>query len=148
MSLSTVQLARLTTLSLLCALLVAGLSPGAQRVHAQSLSAANPAISLTASAGLRGYHIAVSGSGFALNSTITLAVDGSSGTSCTADATGSFSSCAYTVPTQTGGTHTVTASDGIANSAAAYYTGPAVSMNPTPSAGGTTAVLEIGRGSG
>jgi hypothetical protein len=136
MPLSTVQLARLTTLSLLCALLVAGLSPGAQHVQAQTLSAANPAISLTATAGLRSYRVVVSGRGFALNSTITLAVDGSSGASCTADATGSFSSCAYTVPAQTGGTHTVTASDGIANSAAAIYTAPVVAgyTNPAPPA--------------
>jgi hypothetical protein len=134
MPLSTVPLARLSTLSLLSALLIAGLSPGLRRVHAQSvaatnpassLTAANPAISLTAIAGSRGYRVVVSGRGFALNSTITVAADGSSDTSCQADATGSFSSCAYTVPAATGGTHTLTASDGIANSAAAMYTAPA-----------------------
>ena len=98
MPLSTVLLARLSTLSLLSALLVTGLSPGAQRVQAQSLPAANPAISLTATAGLGRYSVAVSGSGFAPNSTITLAADGSGGTSCQADATGSFSACAYAAP--------------------------------------------------
>jgi flagellar basal body rod protein FlgG len=148
MPLSTVQLARLTTLSLLSALLVAGLSPGAQHVQAQSLSAANPAISLTAIAGLRGYRVVVSGRGFALNSTITLAVDGSSGQACTADATGSFSSCAYTVPAQTGGTHTLTASDGIANSAAALYTAPAVAgyTNPAPPASVTSSAQATNTG--
>ena len=121
MPLSTVQLARLTTLSLLSALFVTELSPGAQRAHADGVSAANPAISLTLSPGLVGYGIAVSGIGFAPNSTITVAVDGSSGTSCKADATGSFSACAYTPPPETGGTHTVTASDGSENSASAMY---------------------------
>src|SRR5437868_6713471 len=151
MPLSTVLLARLSTLLLLSALLVTGVSPGAQSVlangsHATSLYAhiispaltntVNPAISLTASAGPTGYRNAVSGSGFAPNSTITLAVDGSGGQSCTADATGSFSACAYAVPPETGGTHTLTASDGIANSASAIYTASAFAgyTNPVPPA--------------
>jgi hypothetical protein len=155
MPLSTVLLARLSTLSLLSALLVTGVSPGAQRVlangsHATSLYAhaispalihtVNPAISLTASAGPAGYHMAVSGSGFAPNSTITLAVDGSRGQSCNADATGSFSACAYAVPPETGGTHTLTASDGIANSASAIYTAAtfAAPLNPAPPASVTS----------
>jgi hypothetical protein len=146
MPLSTVVLARLTTLSLVSALLVAGLSPGAQRARAQNLAAAqslaeaNPAISLTASVGSGAYRIAVSGRGFAPNSTITVAVDGSGGTYCKADATGSFSSCAYTVPAETGGTHTLTASDGIANSASAIYSASAFAgyTNPAPPASFTS----------
>src|SRR5919201_5268955 len=136
MPLSTVLLARVTTLSLLSALLVAGLSPGPQRARAESVSLANPAISLTLSPGLVGYRIAVSGSGFAANSTITLAVDGSGGTYCKADATGSFSACAYTPPPETGGTHTLTASDGIANSASAMYSASTFARytNPAPPA--------------
>jgi hypothetical protein len=154
MPLSTVLLARLSILSLLSALLVTGASPAAQSVlangsHVTSLNAhatspalintVNPAISLTATAGPKGYRLAVSGSGFAPNSTITVAVDGSGGQSCTADATGSFSACAYAVPPETGGTHTLTASDGIANSASAMYTASAfaASINPRPPANPT-----------
>jgi hypothetical protein len=49
--------------------------------------------------------------------------DGSSvATSCVADATGSFSSCAFTVPPTGTGSHTVRASDSSANSARATYT--------------------------
>ena len=100
MPLSTVLLTRLTTLSLLSAVLITtGLSPGARRVQAEGVSPATPSISLTVSTGTGGYSLAANGSGFAPDSTITLAVDGSSGPSCKADATCSFSSCAFTPPT-------------------------------------------------
>src|SRR5438067_12198103 len=56
----------------------------------------NPAISLTPSAGPGGSSIAVSGRGFVAHGTITLSVDGSPvATDCKADASGSFSHCAF-----------------------------------------------------
>ena len=94
--------------------------------HATTIYTINPAISLTPRPGSEGYRVAVRGSGFAPNSTITVAVDGSPvSADCTANASGSFNSCAFTPPPETGGTHTVTASDGIANSASAIYTASA-----------------------
>src|SRR5947209_8589407 len=72
--------------------------------HATTIYTINPAISLTPSAGAGGSSIAVSGRGFVPHGTITLRVDGSPvSTSCTADASGSFSPCAFTVPPETGG---------------------------------------------
>src|ERR671937_3092031 len=112
---SNVLLARLSTLSLLFALFGMGLSPAA--VGAQTSSslatglyaqAANPSISLTPRLGSEGPRIVVRGRGFAPNSTITLRVDGTPvSASCKADAGGNFSSCGFTVPPETGGTHTV-----------------------------------------
>ena len=88
--------------------------------HATTIYTINPAISLTPSAGAGGSSIAVSGSGFKANGTITLTFDGSSvATSCTTDANGSFSPCAFTVPAATAGTHTVTATDSSGNFASA-----------------------------
>jgi hypothetical protein len=79
--------------------------------------------SLFPSAGAGFSSIAVSGSGFTPDGPITLTFDGRRvATSCTADATGSFSYCAFTIPAVAAGTHTVTASDSKANVAAARFT--------------------------
>jgi hypothetical protein len=81
------------------------------------------AISLSPSAGAVGSTAAVSGNGFAPYSTIAVSFDGRRvATSCVADVDGSFSSCTFTVPPAATGSHTVTASDGSANSAAARFT--------------------------
>ncbi|HKC76302.1 MAG TPA: hypothetical protein VKF37_19185, partial [Chloroflexota bacterium] len=81
---SNALLTRLFKLSLLCALLAMGLSPGALGVQAYNsqamglhAQATNPDISLTPRPANGGYRVAVSGSGFAPQSTVTLAVDGS-----------------------------------------------------------------------
>jgi hypothetical protein len=83
----------------------------------------HPAISLSPSAGAAGSSAGVSGNGFTPNSTIAVSFDGKSvPTDCAADATGSFSSCTFTVPTADAGSYTVTASDGGKNSAQATFT--------------------------
>src|SRR5205823_735934 len=137
---SNVLLTRLSKLSLLCALFGMVLSPGALGVYAYSSSAtgvqaqaANPSISLTPGLGSEGYRIAVRGRGFAPNSTITVRVDGSPvSTSCKADASGSFSSCVFTPPPETTGTHTVTAADDNSNSASAgFVLNPGISLTPS-----------------
>src|SRR5205085_886654 len=103
----------------------------------------NPALSLTARAGAVGGGAAVSGSGFKANATITVTFDGNSvSTSCTTDATGSFSPCAFTAPAKTTGIHTVMASDGSANSATAIYTvTPAIGLNATAGTVGSPITL-------
>src|SRR5437764_9774743 len=144
---SNVLLARLSKLSLLCALLVMGLTPSAMGVYASNsqaiglqAQAANPDISLTPRLGSEGYRVAVRGSGFAPNSTVTLAVDGSAVSTCTANGSGSFSGCAFTPPPEIGGTHTVTASDSKANSASTTYSAStfAATLNPAPPANPTS----------
>ena len=144
---SNVLFARLFKLSLLCALLGMGLSPGALAAQTPSspatglhAQATNPDISLTPSLGSEGPRFAVSGSGFAPHSTITLRVDGTPvSTSCTADASGNFSSCVFTPPPETSGTHTVTASDTSASASAIYSAATfAGYLNPAPSASRTS----------
>src|SRR2546423_986576 len=136
----TVLFARLSTLSLLSALLVMGLSPGAPGVQAYGsratglhAQATNPAISLTGSAGPEGYSVAVSGSGFAPNRAITLLFDGSTvSTSCSTKGDGSFRYCTFTVPAAGPGTHAVTASDYNANSASTgFVLNPGISLTPS-----------------
>src|SRR5919199_1775998 len=139
---SNVLLTRLSTLSLLFALFGMGLSPGAAAAQANSspatvlyAQAANPSISLTPRLSAEGPRLAVRGRGFAPNSTITLRIDGSPvSTSCKADGSGSFSSCVFTPPPETSGTHTVTASDTRANAASAIYSAAtyAAYLNPAP----------------
>jgi hypothetical protein len=108
-----------------------------------------PAIDLSASAGAVGDKATVSGRGFAPNDIIALTFDGNSvptSTSCTTDATGSFS-CAFAVPAAPAGTHTVAASGSstnaafatIPNSASASYTiNPAISVSPSAGAAGSS----------
>jgi hypothetical protein len=117
--------------------------------HGNAASASytiNPAISRTTRAGAVGSSAAVSGSGFNANATITVTFDGQSvATSCTTDATGSFSPCAFTVPARTTGIHTVTASDGSANSASAIVTvTPAIGLNATAGTVGSAVLLSGG----
>src|SRR5205085_12614210 len=76
----------------------------------------NPTISLTPSTGAAGSSAAVSGSGFDAYARITVSFDGNTvSMSCTANASGSFSFCAYTVPDAPEGRHTVTAPDDSTN---------------------------------
>jgi hypothetical protein len=117
---------------------------------ASAIYTITPDISLTPSAGPGDSKAAVSGRGFAPGP-ITVRFDGSSvATSCTADVTGSFNYCAFTVPAATAGAHTVTASNSSANSAPAGYTysaaasytvNPAISLNPSTGAAGSTVTL-------
>jgi hypothetical protein len=102
-----------------------------------------PAIDLSASAGPAGSRDVVNGSGFAANSSIALTFDGSSvSTSCPADATGSVSSCVFTIPDATPGTHTVTASDSYGYVASASYTiNPALSLDATVGPAGSAVAL-------
>jgi hypothetical protein len=106
----------------------------------------DPAIELTASAGAAGSNVATNGSGFKANATITVTFDGSTvSTSCTTNANGSFSPCAFTVPAVARGIHIVTASDGTGYSASALYTiSPAFSLYPIAGAGGSAVLLSGG----
>jgi hypothetical protein len=105
----------------------------------------DPALSLAPSAGAVGSTVVISGSGYAAGGTILLTFDGSTPPNtpaCTADATGSFSNCAFTVPAKTAGSYTVAASDGSANSASTGYTvQPALSLAPSAGAVGSTVTL-------
>jgi hypothetical protein len=93
-----------------------------------------PDLSLSPSAGSPGSGAAVSGSGYAPFGTITVSFDGSGvTTSCTTDAKGSFSNCAFIVPVRAAGLRPVTASDGTNSGTATYTVSPALSL--TPSAG-------------
>jgi hypothetical protein len=113
------------------------LESGGLHAHATRMpDTANPGISLTPSEGRVGSRAAVSGSGFVPHATITVTFDGSSvGTSCSTNANGSFSSCAFTVPGAAAGTHAVTASDGSTNSASAIYTNAAATSDTNPASG-------------
>jgi hypothetical protein len=101
---------------------------GAGHAQASRTSTANAdpaitAVGLTRNAGAGHSSAAVSGSGFTPHGPITLTFDGSSvDTSCTADATGSFSYCGFTIPAVAAGTHTVTATDSSTNFASARFT--------------------------
>jgi hypothetical protein len=111
----------------------------------------NPGISLTPSIGTAGSGATVSGNGFGAYAPITLSFDGNTvSSSCTANAVGSFRYCVYTVPAASAGIHTVTASDYSTNvaavrfyhSASAGYTvTPALSLNPSAGAAGSTVTL-------
>jgi hypothetical protein len=103
----------------------------------------NPAIGLLPSAGPGGSLAAISGSGFAPFAPIAVSFDGRSvSTFCTSNATGSISACAFTVPTVAAGIHTVTASDSTTYAASAIFTvTPALSLNPSAGAAGTTVLL-------
>jgi hypothetical protein len=79
--------------------------------------------SLIPSSGPMRSSVAVSGSGFTPDGAITVTFDGRRvATSCTADAHGSFRSCAFTVPAVIAGTHTVTVADSHAHVASARFT--------------------------
>jgi hypothetical protein len=121
-----------------CAFTVPAATAGTYTVTATDTSAnaasasytVTPAISLTPGAGVVGSSVAVSGSGFKANGGITVTFDGSSvATDCTADASGSFSPCAFTVPQATEGPHTVTASDGTNSAWVLYTVTPTISLN-------------------
>jgi flagellar basal body rod protein FlgG len=103
----------------------------------------SPALSLIPSTGSGGSLAVVTGSGFTPDSTIAVTFDGRSvATTCTANANGSISSCAYTVPAVAAGIHTVTASDGTRYSASAIFTvTPAFSLNATAGIVGSTVLL-------
>jgi hypothetical protein len=114
--------------------------------HGDSAAASytvDPAIDLTSGAGAAGSSVALTGSGFKANATIAVSFDGQSvSTSCTTDANGSITPCAFTVPAVAAGIHTVTASDGTGYSASASYTiGAAFSLNPTAGAVGSLVTL-------
>jgi hypothetical protein len=79
--------------------------------------------SLIQSSGAGLSSVAVSGSGFTPDGPITLTFDRRRvATSCTADATGNFRSCAFTVPAVIAGTHTLAATDRNGKVAAAHFT--------------------------
>jgi hypothetical protein len=113
--------------------------------HGDSASASytvDPAIELTSSAGAAGSSVTLTGSGFKANATITVTFDGKSlSTSCTTDANGSISPCAFTVPAAAAGIHTVTASDGTTSASASYTVGAAFSLNPSAGAAGSLVTL-------
>src|SRR5205085_1634643 len=85
---------------------------------------------------------AVNGSGYAPNAPITVSFNGSSvATSCTADASGHFSACTFTVPAAPAGTHPVTASDGTYSGITTFTVKPAISLTTSAGAAGSSAAV-------
>src|SRR5205085_10536971 len=80
---------------------------------------------------------------FAPSRPAAVSFDGSNvSTDCTANAAGSFRYCTFTLPTATGGTHTVTATDPHGNSTSASYTvNPAISRTSRAGAVGSSAAI-------
>lgn len=79
-----------------------------------------PQITLSSTSVQVGSSITVNGSGFGVSSTVTIYVDGSALTSTTTNTGGSFA-VSFAVPQGAGGSHTVTATDSLGNTASSTY---------------------------
>jgi len=103
-----------------------------------------PKITLSSSSGPVGTQITVSGTGFNGSSTITLTWDGTDTSSTTqSNASGSFSSLNYTIPTTTGGNHNINAHDNAGHTAAnvVFTITPTISLSSTSGHAGDTTTL-------
>lgn len=96
-----------------------------------------PAITLSPTTGVAGTSASISGTGFAASDTVTADFGGSavalSGGSTNSN--GSFSGATYTVPNKAPGSHTVSVTDGGANSASASFSIPTPSITLSPTSG-------------
>jgi hypothetical protein len=99
-----------------------------------------PAVSATPTSGPVGTVIALQGTGFAANSTITVTGIGSAMCSTGTNTVGSFSSCNITIPSGTAaGTYTLTAKDGSGNTATVSVdVTPTLTDSPSGGPAGTT----------
>src|ERR1051326_2468287 len=98
-------------------------------------------ISLSASSGVVGTSTTVSGGGFAANTTVRILFGGSGGTqvgSESTDGSGNLAGLGVTIPSVTGGTYVIFATDG-GNTATANFSVPfSLSLNPSSGGPGTT----------
>jgi hypothetical protein len=109
---------------------------------ATSFAAAS--LSLSSNTGAIGATTAVSGSGFAPNTTVRILFDGTGGTlvgSESTDGSGNLPSLTVTVPNVTGGPHQVVATDG-SNSASTTFN-VSFSLTLTPAAGGPGTTIGV-----
>jgi hypothetical protein len=93
-----------------------------------------PQIKLASNSGRVGDQIAVSGTGFLANATVTLLLDNSSGGTVTADSVGSFSNAMLTVPASAKGQHSIAGRDSSGNSPGLPFTTSQI-MTVAPASG-------------
>jgi hypothetical protein len=97
-------------------------------------SAGKCPLMLTPATGPVGQTVSASGSGFPANAAITLKMQ--IGTSsvvlttgpCTADSSGAFANCAFTIPRATGGAHNVYASNGTSTASTTFTVTPSITL--------------------
>ena len=104
--------------------------------EAEFIVNANPEISMVPTSGIVGDEITVTGTGFAIDSSVTISFDGTSVGTALTSPSGSFNSTAVTVPTGTQGAHTIKAEDGDGNFAEAEFIVnliiiPTITISPT-----------------
>jgi hypothetical protein len=100
----------------------------------------SPVLSLSTAAGPVGGRALVAGQGFAAFALISIAFDGTRAAFCAADALGTLSGCAFTVPVVGAGVHSIQATDSSGDVAsAAFSVIPVISL--AAGAGGQSAVL-------
>ncbi|MBI4498958.1 MAG: hypothetical protein HY689_13785 [Chloroflexi bacterium] len=104
-------------------------------------------LSLSAASGMAGSTIAVSGSGFAAESTVTLrwgATDGTALGTATTDAAGAFASVSMTIPADaTAGSHQLYASDGATTTSVTITVLPSPSITTSPTSGVAGAAISL-----
>ncbi len=101
----------------------------------------NPAITISPSSVAGGSQVTVNGSGFAASSTVTIYIDSIVQTSTASTASGTFS-MSLTVPQGTGGYHTITATDSLANTVSATYSvTPSITIAPRSVTGGSQVTI-------
>ena len=98
-----------------------------------------PVLSLSAAAGPVGGRVLVAGRGFVAFALISVAFDETGVAFCTADALGTLSACAFTVPVVVAGVHSIKATDSRDVACAFFSVSPVISL--AAGAGGESATL-------
>ncbi len=94
-------------------------------------------LSVNPSAATVGAQVTINGSAFAASSSVALTLDGASLTSLTSSINGSFT-YSLTIPQNTGGSHTLTATDAMGNTTSTTFTiNPSVTVSPSSFTGGS-----------
>jgi hypothetical protein len=128
--------------ALLCLLLLTSLFTYLSPVPAH----AAPQITLTPTSGGVGTIVIVSGTGFPVNSGVTISYDGAqrqtTPATVTADSTGAFSAT-FSVPSSATGAHTVVATSGAVSANATFTVTPAASITLSPASGATGATVTV-----
>jgi hypothetical protein len=117
----------------------------ATSVATSSVTVSAGTISLTPASGHVGDSVAISGSGFAPNSSITATYDGSAlalaPTGATTSGSGAISGISFTVPASTAGSHTVRVTVAGQTATASYSVTPRVVLSPATGVTGSSATI-------
>ena len=148
----SMRLMRVPMPFVLSVLILLGLAPGARGVQAQTWAAGmvgatlSPGISVSAPSGGVGTSASLSGHGFLASDSLSVTFDGTSVTSCAADAAGSLASCPFIIPAASAGAHNVVVADSAGNAASVPFTiVPVLSLSTAAGPVGGRA-LAAGRG--